>query len=148
MAEEEATTTDAAASNWKHIEFTGPTEDELNQWLEAIGEAAEAIGNQAEDIANRYADDFEDLAENFEEDMEPIAEQVEELLNQVGDDIKNVTDSFVITLAKKQREQAAASSNAGVYAGVSFGVIGLVAAGAMFAACNKKRVANNEEALL
>ena len=40
------------------------------------------------------------------------------------------------SLAKKSK--AAASSNAGMYAGISFGVIGLVAAGAMFAAATKK----------
>lgn len=48
-------TTESEPTN-VHIEFTGPTEDELNQWLASISQAAEAIGSQAEQIANSYAE--------------------------------------------------------------------------------------------
>ena len=51
------------------------------------------------------------------------------------------------SLASK-KSKAAASSNAGMYAGISFGVIGLVAAGAMFTAATKNQVNDNEECLL
>jgi len=44
-----------------------------------------------------------------------------------------------------QEQYTSTSSNAGMYAGISFGVIGLVAAGAIFAVYKKKQVVPERE---
>ena len=81
---------------------------------------------------------------------------VEDMINGFGDDLKEtIGDSGNIewwTAALAQKHAAATTkkpSRAGFYAGVSFGVLGAVAATAMMiATCNKKKVQDNEEALL
>ena len=60
------------------------------------------------------------------------------------------TDVTAQILAKKQAAAAATSkkSNAGFYAGLSFGVLGVVASAALITACNKKKTQECEETLL
>lgn len=77
-----------------------------------------------------------------------VGPMVEDLINGIGDDLKEtIGDSGNIewwTAALAQKHAAAATtkkpSRAGFYAGVSFGVLGVVAAAAMITACNKKKV--------
>ena len=51
-------------------------------------------------------------------------------------------------LAAKHAAAAEATNYGTAFAGATFGVIATLAAGAMFASCNKKRIAANQEHLL
>jgi len=59
-------------------------------------------------------------------------------------DIEIKVDNYLLA-AKMQEQYTSTSSNAGMYAGISFGVIGLVAAGAIFAVYKKKQVVPERE---
>jgi len=106
------------------------------------------------EIINAYLPDYEELSESMAAELEWVAEDAEELAYDVADDIAAVADTVNVewwALAQKKAAAATSSkktSKAGFYAGVSFGVLGVVAATAMVAACNKKKVQANEEALL
>ena len=61
----------------------------------------------------------------------------------------NPDQSGALALATVVEEVPESSSNnRNAYAGAAFGVIGVIAAGALIANCNKKRTAANEEPLL
>lgn len=106
------------------------------------------------DVINSYLPDYEALNESMGEDLEVVAEDAEELAYDVAEDIAAVAETVNVewwALAQKKAAAATSSkktSKAGFYAGVSFGVLGVVAATAMVAACNKKKVQANEETLL
>jgi len=107
------------------------------------------------DVINSYLPDYEALNESLGEDLEYfVAEDAEELAYDVAEDIAAVAETVNVewwALAQKKAAAATSSkktSKAGFYAGVSFGVLGVVAATAMVAACNKKKVQANEETLL
>lgn len=106
------------------------------------------------DIINSYLPDYEAISESMAAELEWVAEDAEELAYDVSEDIVAIADTVNVewwALAQKKAAAATSSkktSKAGFYAGVSFGVLGVVAATAMVAACNKKKVQANEEALL
>ena len=77
------------------------------------------------------------------------------MINKLGGLAKETVESATVDWQKQQilakRSAAAATkkpSKAGFYAGVSFGVLGVVGAAAAIAACNKKKIQENEETLL
>jgi len=147
-----------------HLTFETPSEEELDEWFAKLGDKVDEVSGQVEDLVNDFADDV---------NQSGVFEQAMEVVDMVGDGVKSIYDTVpedqkfwehdeeaehadeqvVMKAAAKKtslakKSEAAASSNAGMYAGISFGVIGLVAAGAMFAAATKKQVNDNEECLL
>jgi len=106
------------------------------------------------EIINSYLPDYEEISESMAAELEWVAEDAEELAYDAAEDIAAIADTVNVewwALAQKKAAAATSSkktSKAGFYAGVSFGVLGVVAATAMVAACNKKKVQANEEALL
>ena len=82
------------------------------------------------------------------------------LMNEIGDTIKNASETANITYSYPETEaspslvlastyvEPAQESNGIAYAGVAFGVIAVLAAGALYKNCRSKKVNSNEEALL
>ena len=134
------------------ISFEGPSEQELNDWLSNIQQEAEAIGARLTEIGEEYGELFEDLERDARHEVEDVMEEDGSLLiNRIGDDVKAVSDTIDINwyaLASKKPQAAAKSSKTGFYAGVTVGVISVVAAAGAIAACNKKQVLKSEEPLL
>ena len=78
------------------------------------------------------------------------------LINEIGDAAKAVNDTMTITevfptvaLADIVEPQPAAQeSNSIAYAGAAFGVIAVLAAGAIYKSCRSQKTNSNQESLL
>ena len=89
------------------------------------------------------------------------------MINEIGDVAKNVTQNWNMTFTMPEEAPAAdpvpalalastyvepqpvaQESNGMVYAGVAFGVVAVLAAGALFKNCRSQKVNPNQEALL
>jgi len=141
------------------ITFTGPSEEEWNALMDKWGEEVEAIGKKIEEVTEEFRPKYEELDKQLAEAMETnVKPSAEAFVGGVMEEVKPWWESFNVqvtngemALAKKQAAAAASSkkSNAGFYAGLSFGVLGVVASAAVIAACNKKKTTQEcEETLL
>ena len=138
------------------ISFETKSEDELDKWLMDIQSKMEEIGGALIEIGNEFKPKYEDLDRQVEDKVEDgVVPKVEDLLNNLGGAAKDIADSATVDwqmqqlLAQKSAAVATQKpSKAGFYAGVTFGVLGVVAAAAAIAACNKKKIQDNEETLL
>lgn len=84
------------------------------------------------------------------------------LMNEIGDTVKNASETANITFSYPEAEplpipnlvlastyvEPAQESNGIAYAGVAFGVIAVLAAGALYKNCRSQKVNSNQEALL
>jgi len=144
-----------------HLTFEGPSEEELNKCLDKLGDKVEEISEELEEIADDLRNDLEDVFEQAMEVVDMVGNKAKSVYDTIPEDQKfwehdeeevDVEEASGTVAARanlaSKKSKAAASSNAGMYAGISFGVIGLVAAGAMFAAATKKQVSDNEFCLL
>lgn len=141
------------------ISFTGPSEQEWNDLMARWENEVEAIRQKIESVEEEFRPKYEELdnqlAAAMEEKVKPSAEEfVGGVIDTVGPWWESLDVSVwngEMALAKKQAAAAASSkkSNAGFYAGLSFGVLGVVASAAVIAACNKKKTTQEcEETLL
>ena len=133
----------------------------MARWENEVEAIRQKIESVEEEFRPKYEDLDNQLAAAMEEKVQPSAE---EFVGGVIDAVEpwwNSLDVMVwngeggwegeMALAKKQAAAAASSkkSNAGFYAGLSFGVLGVVASAAVIAACNKKKTTQEcEETLL
>jgi len=149
------------------INFTTPTEEEIDEMSQRIEGELDTIRGILEKLEEEFAPQYEkldnelmeaidedlgqevmDFAEGVMEDMGPYL-QSWDITSWNGDDA--TTDTTVAQLLAKKQAAAASSSkksNAGFYSGVTFGVLGVVASAAMIAAFNKKKTQECEETLL
>lgn len=135
------------------ITFEGPSETELNEWLASLQQRVEDIGSKVEDIANFYGEEFEDIAEDFGDELEDeVGDDLMHVVNEIGDQAKKIADEAKVDwylMAAKKASTKSASSNASFYGGAAAGFFSVVALGAMYAACQRKKtVQANEETLL
>ena len=84
---------------------------------------------------------------DLERALENVGEDAEEVVNSIGDFAKNITDSATVEFSLMKAAENN-SDSAYMYAGASFGAIGVIAAAALLSTFNKKQIADNQEALL
>ena len=149
--EEEATD----AGSWEEptnvvITYDGLSPEEFEQYFREVGEWLEDIGKGIEDAVEDYADKLDEAGEDLEDDLEGPLEDLGYLVQTVGQDVKDAVtyDISVDTYLATKHAKAAASDNSYVAAGVTFGVVGVVAAAAVVFANRKKENRSVEEALL
>lgn len=136
------------------VTFEGPSEAELNEWLASVQKRVEEIGEKLENIGHDYERKLDDLGEDLENDLEDkVGHDAEQLINEIGDAAKKISDEakvdWYLMAAKKASQRSAATSDASFYGGAAAGFFSVVALGAMYAACQRKKtVQANEETLL
>lgn len=124
-----------------------PDEEELMSQLAAFQAKGEAVAQRLEDIEREFAPKYEDLNREVERALESVGEDAENVVNHVGDFVKSITDSATVEFSLMKAAENN-SDRAYMYAGASFGAIGVIAAAAIFSTFNKKQTAENQEALL
>lgn len=151
-----------AVSDGMDISFTTPTEAELDEMRQRIEGELETIQTILGDLEAEFAPQYETLDNALAQAVdEKLGGEVEDFVGGLMNDLEPYVNSWSAEswanddavaqiLAKKQAAAAASSkkTGAGFYAGLSFGVLGVVASAAMIAACNKKKTQECEETLL
>ena len=127
----------------------------MAKWENEVEAIRQKIESVEEEFRPKYEELDDQLAKALDEKVKPSAE---EFVSGVATVVQPWWESLDVqvwngdmALAKKQAAAAASSkkSNAGFYAGLSFGVLGVVASAAVIAACNKKKTTQEcEETLL
>ena len=103
-----------------------------------------------EDWARGWVEKFEDFQRDMNNDWEEKrANDTANFINGIADEVKNITETADVTfsLASDYMEPQPASNNSNYYAGAAFGVIALIAGGALVSNCNKKINPNSEPLL-
>ena len=129
----------------------------MSGWFEGLKNEVERIYGAVQAVEEQFKPRFGDLEQEMEAAIDAaVGEDIDAVIAGLADELAPIVQSIEAetwgynTLAFK-REAAATSSkksNAGFYAGVSFGVLSVVASAAMIAACNKKKTQECEETLL
>lgn len=147
--------TAADSGSWEEptnvvITYDGLSPEEFEWYFRDIGEWLEDIGKGIEEAVENFADKLDEAGEDLEDDLEVPLEDLGYLLEAVGQDVKDAFtyDISVDTYLATKHAKAAASDNSYVAAGVTFGVVGVVAAAAVVFANRKKENRSVEEALL
>jgi hypothetical protein len=112
-----------------------------------------------QEMEEDYLKKFEDLEREYRHEMEDYFEEhTMPILNDLGDIAKRINDTMTVTevfptaaiaLADIVEPQPAAQeSNNLAYSGAAFGVIAVLAVGAIYKSCRTRKTNSNEESLL
>ena len=137
------------------IDFT--IHADVQEWANQLWQQAEQQARDMEEMEREYLEKFEDLEREYRHEMEDyFNNHTMPILNDLGDIAKRINDTMTVTpvfpaaiaLADVAEPQPVAQeSNSLAYSGAAFGVIAVLAAGAIYKRVTKK-TNSNEESLL
>jgi len=143
-----------AAMRSYEITYNGSTRDIEGWFADNIDGRVNDLNRDVEGILRDLERDLENVGRKAEDLFEDAGGFVKgEILNNVSTDPEGLLDFLDVkyneTTVLMERSEAATSESNSVFVGVGAGVVGAVAAAALFAACNnKKQIAANEEAFI